>query len=759
MAPDLDHGPVGLLPRRRVVCGSPGSLPGSERTSQPMQNKGQVMSATPIWRPRILGRRLFRLAAIVLMGNFSWQWAMSQSSVTGDQRIIHETWIFKEGAPESVEALAQTTDGNLWLGSPSGLYRFDGIRFELFRSPFGDQLSSTNVSALFASRTGGLWVGYRFGGFSFVKDGKVTNFELPAPTGTISGFAQDRHGIVWVATMGGVWRFDGSSWRQNPAGWNPQVKGISQVGFDKEGILWVLTEGRGEVGKQLFYLPPGGAQFQKAGDNLVIQGFTWDADFNVLTDHEIGRREPFSGIQLESSLPAYPILRKGSEQILDRANGVWILPREGSVMRQPASGPLAEVLSDAPRRDSESYDIDPFRFARLVDREGSIWLGDQGGVHRFSYSPLIEQVLPKPPGPLLTLAPDEGGAVWIGAGNGDGKSTLYHVTNGKIDEQKSQNGVVDFAYRAPDKTFWFGGEGGLWHLANGSFTRVDLPPELALAQWGSALTAITQDRSGGMWVSFGPYGQYRFQGGAWTKYGGRREWPTSGVLIEFTDTLGRIWFGSTRNRMAVLDGDRMQAFGAKDGVQVGNITAIYGKGSEIWIGGEFGLQLFDQGRFHTIQAIDKGSLRGISGIVETTNGDLWLNGLEGIFHLRREEIAEALKIPTYKVSGDRFGRQDGLPGLPSQLARMPTAFEGTDGRLWFAVRDGVVWLDPARASKTIPPPPVTIQSVSADDKGYELSQQLRFPARTSNVQISYAAVSLSDPEATRFRYKLRTTSS
>jgi signal transduction histidine kinase len=141
--------------------------------------------------------------------------------------------------------------------------------------------------------------------------------------------------------------------------------------------------------------------------------------------------------------------------------------------------------------------------------------------------------------------------------------------------------------------------------------------------------------------------------------------------------------------------------------------------------------------------------------VETTNGDLWLNGLEGIFHLRREEIAEALKIPTYKVSGDRFGRQDGLPGLPSQLARMPTAFEGTDGRLWFAVRDGVVWLDPARASKTIPPPPVTIQSVSADDKGYELSQQLRFPARTSNVQISYAAVSLSDPEATRFRYKLR----
>ena len=51
---------------------------------------------------------------------------------------------------------------------------------------------------------------------------------------------------------------------------------------------------------------------------------------------------------------------------------------------------------------------------------------------------------------------------------------------------------------------------------------------------------------------------------------------------------------------------------------------------------------------------------------------------------------------------------------------IPTAIEGTDGRLWFTVNNGVVWFDPARASNKIPPPPVTIQSVSADDKGYRL---------------------------------------
>ena len=86
-----------------------------------------------------------------------------------------------------------------------------------------------------------------------------------------------------------------------------------------------------------------------------------------------------------------------------------------------------------------------------------------------------------------------------------------------------------------------------------------------------------------------------------------------------------------------------------------------------------------------------------------------------------------------------------------------TAIEGTDGRLWFATSGGVVWLDPARPETNVPPPPITIQSVSADDKNYQLGSELKFPAHTSSVQISYAAISLSDPETVRFRYKLQET--
>ncbi|MGO9994108.1 MAG: histidine kinase [Steroidobacteraceae bacterium] len=702
---------------------------------------------------------------IVLIAALSCQSAAAQTAPSGGQQIVHESWTFKDGAPELPTAFAQTADGYLWVGAPAGLFQFDGVRFELFRSPFGDHLQSTNVSTLLAADDG-LWVGYVFGGFSFLKNGRVENFV--EATGTVTGFAVDTHGITWAgassaAAQSGLWRFDGSSWQHIGAEWNAPEQPVAQIGFDREGILWVLIGVRApEAPKQLYFLAPGYRRFRKAGDNLFVLSFTWDADNKVLTTRERSQNEPGSSIELGNSPPAYPILRTQSDQILDRANSVWFMSHEPMVLRHPAGEPLAEVISKVSPDNSEVVRINPQSHARLVDREGSIWFGTETAVHRFSYSPLIEQELPKGPAPWFMLVPDNGGVVWISAGDGVGRSALYRVADGKVNLQRSIAGVSSFAYGAPDKTSWFGGEGGLWHMVDDSLTKIDLPKEMA--ERARFLVTMTQDGSGGFWVSFGGQGLYGLKDGVWTKYEGRRDLsaasaraacPASGVVIAFTDRLARVWLGCTKSQLTLIDANREQSFGPSDGVQVGNVTAIYGRGSEIWIGGEFGLQQFDHGRFHTIRTIDNESLRGISGIVEMVNGDLWLNGLGGIVHIRRAEILQGLYNPAYQVSAERFDRRAGLPGLPSQLRHMPTAIEGTDGRLWFTVNNGVVWLDPTRASNRTPPAPVSIQSVSADDKVYELDQRPRFPVGTSNVKISYAAVSLLNPEAIRFRYKLR----
>ena len=683
--------------------------------------------------------QMFRLVFILIIVALPCRSLFCQTS--SRLQVGHDIWTFKEGAPTNVEALAQTSDGFLWLGTSGGLFRFDGVRFEPFNSPFGDQLLSNKVRSLLAPASGGLWVGYLFGGFSFVHNGRVKNFssDPASPTGTVNSLAQDREGIVWAATTSGLWRFEHSTWLQIVTG------SFGSVGVDRDGIVWALKEGK------LFCQRPGRKQIQLAEENSSITNgtsFTLDADGAIVTSPATDERTAKSSSNPEDRLPSYPVLNKNCAPLIDRASSIWIVCNTSSVGRLPPSNQGYNFLSKANANNSENHEIFSIAYgaSKLVDREGNVWFGAITGLHRFFYSPLVKQALPPTPR-LFAIAADENGAVWSSAG----ESNLYHLSNGKTDILKKQ---ADWqaAYRAPDGTFWFGGDGDLFHLIGRNLVKTELPPETAIQ--GRYIQAITQDRKGGLWISFGRQGLYRLSQGVWTSLGGQQDLPKTGVICAFTDSVGRVWFGFTNNQVAVLEGDRVQVFGPNDGVQVGNITAVHGRTSAIWIGGEFGLQRFDRGRFRTIAAVNPQWLRGISGIVETADGDLWLNSLFGIFHIRPAEISTALKDPTYRVVGEHFGRRDGMPGFAGELRPLPTMIEGSDGRLWVATNNGLVWLDPTNLHKDISHSTLTIQSVSADSKYYESGVPLTFPARTASVEISFAAVSLSNPEAVRFRYKL-----
>jgi len=700
--------------------------------------------------------RLCWLVLLLIVTSLACPSMRGQMPASANLQVGHDFWTFKDGAPPDVNSMAQTTDGFLWLGSLAGLFRFDGTRFEPFSSPFGDQLLSANVYSVLAPPSGGLWVGYTFGGFSFVNNGRVTNYggEIASSTGTVHRFAHDGDGILWAGTTSGLWRFDHSQWQHIGAEWNVPAGPVFQLAFDREGILWAFSGDSDTL--DLIYLRPGTRQFTTAGKNLSNSGFTLDADGFVVTDPTGDPSLSDSGIHSGDRPLAYPVLRKGSAQFVDRTNAVWIATEDQSVVTRLATKErLHDALNKALPGNSQTFDLNSsfYSTARLVDREGNIWFGGSKGIHRFFYSPLIKQEFPKGvTGGSFSMAADDDGTVWIGANVGK-RTTLYHLSDGRAEPRFSQLEKYSFSHRAIDKTFWFAGKGCLWHLVGPDFVRVNLPPEMM--NQSQFLQTITEDQHGGMWVSFGRHGLYRLADGVWAPYGGRDDFPKTGVVIEFTDSVGRVWCGFTKNQLAVLDGDRLHVFGPSDGLRVGNITAISGRGSGIWVGGEFGLQQFYQSRFHNITAVDGEWLRGISAIVETGAGDLWIDGFSGIFHIRKAEISEALRNASYQVKGEHFGRREGLPGAYTVIRPLPSAIEGTDGRLWFMFGGGVMWLDPAAYSEKYAAPPITIQSVSADDKSYAPASRLSLPARTSSVQISYSAISLSDPEAIRFRYKLQ----
>src|SRR5258708_7486141 len=91
----------------------------------------------------------------------------------------HTAWGVNDGAPSEISALAQTEDGYLWIGSPQGLFRFDGVKFEEYKPQSGVELPSHGIYSLMATPDGGLWIAFAPTGLGFLKDGYLTLFTRP----------------------------------------------------------------------------------------------------------------------------------------------------------------------------------------------------------------------------------------------------------------------------------------------------------------------------------------------------------------------------------------------------------------------------------------------------------------------------------------------------------------------------------------------------------------------------------------------------
>jgi len=204
-----------------------------------------------------------------------------------------------------------------------------------------------------------------------------------------------------------------------------------------------------------------------------------------------------------------------------------------------------------------------------------------------------------------------------------------------------------------------------------------------------------------------------------------------------------------------VEGTVVRLFGMPDGLRVGNVTAISGRRTRLWIGGELGLARYDGSHFVPVQGTSDNSFTGITGIVETARGDLWLHGNKGVLHVSHEEVEQAVRDSGHRVRYEAFDYLDGLPGAAVQLRPLPSAVETPDGSLWFVTTNGLASIASSQIRRNPLPPPVTIWSVTAGERGYPVgSGRLRLPVHTSKLAIEYTAGSLTLPERVRFRYKL-----
>ena len=163
-----------------------------------------------------------------------------------------------------------------------------------------------------------------------------------------------------------------------------------------------------------------------------------------------------------------------------------------------------------------------------------------------------------------------------------------------------------------------------------------------------------------------------------------------------------IWFGYSNSRVARVEGRDVRVFEASHGLAVGNVLSILAQEGEVWIGGELGFARLEGKRAVMMQSDSGTPFRGVSGIVRTRNGDIWLNGINGIVRIDADEIEALVRDPAHRLKCEIFNYLDGVPGTAVQLRPQPSAIETTDGRIWFSMTAGLVSIDAQSAGSQQP---------------------------------------------------------
>ncbi|MBQ8067642.1 MAG: SpoIIE family protein phosphatase [Solobacterium sp.] len=113
----------------------------------------------------------------------------------------------RNGLPTSeANEIAETSDGFIWIGSYSGLVRYDGNTFERMDSTTG----IANVGSLFVDSKDRLWVGTNDSGVAMIEQGRTRMWKEEDGLNSlnISMIAEDDDGVIYVSTTSGVYLID-----------------------------------------------------------------------------------------------------------------------------------------------------------------------------------------------------------------------------------------------------------------------------------------------------------------------------------------------------------------------------------------------------------------------------------------------------------------------------------------------------------------------------------------------------------------------
>ena len=335
-------------------------------------------------------------------------WQLAAQSVTPLRDYFRESFTTRDGLPHiTINDIAQSGEGYLWLATWEGAARFDGRNFQVYSRGEVTGFTDSGVRKFWREADGALLMGGARGGISQVRNGHWT--PLPHVGSLVNDLFRDNDGKLWLATEGiGVVTQTASGDIEPLPVQHPLV--VYRILPDLAGGLWLATD------QGLFhYQADVSHKLQKITTDLGlpagrIYALAFDSAERLLVGSEQGlyRAEQGKFVLVHPQLATIGI----TAILRDRQDQLWLGTISSGLFRLTELG-LEQLQVEQGLPNNRVL-------ALFEDVEGSLWVGTNGGLMRLRDTPFttvtIEQGLSD--NYVRTLIEHSDGNLWIGSSNG-----------------------------------------------------------------------------------------------------------------------------------------------------------------------------------------------------------------------------------------------------------------------------------------------------------------------------------------------------
>jgi len=717
-----------------------------------------------------------------------------------------------DGQPSAVaQSVFEDSFGFIWLGTSSGIFRYDGYEFVKFTYDPSESNSIPDnffFNCFLEEEDGNLWIGSDNDLIHFNRaTGKFRSYVVDStipdvyPHNTITSIIKGNDGLMWTGSMyGGIRKFNPerktfTSYRQEPDNPSSLVDYILVLFEDSDNNLWVSSAtdlyqfDRSKEEFQLFNPPENDQEWENISVLDIYQdknGFLWFGTTNGLFKYSSEKE-----VLVKFSVAPEDPLRLWSDDIVqiienpvDSGESFWVFSNINLFKFNLKSE--KSILYHLIYSDQSQGNIELVAAARIIDRMGRLWVGtDNLGVVTVDllenrvqqFIPQIKALGNEDISPM-SFYKDSYGFLWVGV-----RSGAVLVYDEQLNLQKYFTEILSDQYPSADKMFIYSfyedSNGIIWishwnrglfsyDRINEEFTNYKLEHPLAKT-YLSQISEVIEDSYGFIWAGsfIGPYylDPNNKEGSSFTCV--IRDTLLRDVFVRSVceDRQGNVWFGTQGEGLFSLKPDKRNPIqfinyrhepGDSTSISSNYLMSVHvDKDNNLWIGSNYGLNRFirETESFYVFNEKNGFDADFIYSIQSDQNGMLWLSTEKGLtrFDPQAEE-SKRFKILTVN---------DGLPFdeiYPYKISLCKDGFVYVAGRR--GTGDGFMRFKPEDIQDNQQIPEIVLTGFNIKNESIKMDSSLlvisevNLKHNENFFSFEFAALDYKNPEENQYAYML-----